>query len=225
MCIPLLSTVFDDCLQCDNMFMFFGLLLYSYYPTQKSAVTHLQRLCPGQKLERIFMDWSWWILAGLPFPHLVRVMDCFFHEGIKVFYRVALAILILYQKHASSSSSSGSSSSATGGAIELTNSDSLKNDIDNALPKFCRNIPVSPTKLLRTAFSIRALRYYMCEHTYTSYIYIHWTHPLCVSIEWSQFNSNMYVLYTFTVPRTYQECLSRLKWYWKVNRSLVVPSN
>lgn len=45
---------------------------------------HLQRLCPGQKLERLFMDWSWWILGGLPFPHLVRVMDCFFHEGIKV---------------------------------------------------------------------------------------------------------------------------------------------
>ena len=106
---------------------------------------YLTRLCPGQKSERIFMDWCWWIMAGLPFPHLVRVMDCFFHEGIKVFYRVALAILILFHKHSSSTNSEW-------------DAESIKNDIDNAIPKFCKNIPVSPTKLLRTAFNIRALR-------------------------------------------------------------------
>lgn len=102
-------------------------------------------MCNGQKPESIFMDWCWWILGGLPFPHLVRVMDCFFHEGIKVFYRVSLAILILFHKHVTSSNSEW-------------DTDAIKNDIDNALPKFCKNIPVSPAKLLRTAFSIRALR-------------------------------------------------------------------
>lgn len=112
---------------------------------QKSAVMHLQRLCPGQKIERIFMDWCWWILGGLPFPHLVRVMDCYFHEGIKVFYRVSLAILIIFQKNITSSNSEW-------------NSETVKNDIDNAIPKFCKTISVSPTKLLRTAFNIRALR-------------------------------------------------------------------
>ncbi|XP_037033842.1 GTPase-activating protein skywalker isoform X15 [Bradysia coprophila] len=122
----------------------------------KSAVLHLQRICPGQKSERIFMDWSWWILGGLPFPHLVRVMDCFFHEGIKVFYRISLAILILFNKHATSSSSDSE-----------WNSENLKNDIENALPKFCRNLPVSPTKLLRTAFNIRAL-----SSTYISRVFI-----------------------------------------------------
>lgn len=122
----------------------------------KSAVLHLQRICPGQKSERIFMDWSWWILGGLPFPHLVRVMDCYFHEGIKVFYRISLAILILFNKHATSSSSDSE-----------WNSENLKNDIENALPKFCRNIPVSPTKLLRTAFNIRAL-----SSTYISRVFI-----------------------------------------------------
>ncbi|CAO1320291.1 unnamed protein product [Diamesa serratosioi] len=113
----------------------------------KNAVLYLQRLCPSQKTERIYIDWCWWILGALPFPHLVRVMDCFFHEGIKVLYRVALAILILFHKHASSESSSSGEFS----------SDSIKNDIDNAIPKFCKNIPVSPLKLMRTAFSIRAL--------------------------------------------------------------------
>lgn len=120
----------------------------------KSAVAHLQRLCPGQKLERIFMDWCWWILGGLPFQYLVRVMDCYFHEGIKVFYRVSLAILILFHKHTTSNNSEWSA-------------ENIKNDIDNALTKFCKNMPVSPTKLLRTAFSIRAL-----SSTYISRIFI-----------------------------------------------------
>lgn len=71
-------------------------------------------------------------------------MDCYFHEGIKVLYRVTLAILILFHKHTQNSSE--------------WSSDSIKNDIDNAIPKFCKQIPVSPIKLMRTAFNIRALR-------------------------------------------------------------------
>lgn len=151
------------------------------YPKQKSAVSNLHRVCPGQRSEPLFTDWCWWILGGLPFPHLVRVMDCYFHEGIKVFYRIALAILILFNKHAVSSltsdksnttngggstidtkSAAGNGSSTTGSSADWTMSGAGaaidKADMENALPKFCRNLPVSPTKLLRTAFSIRALR-------------------------------------------------------------------
>jgi TBC1 domain family member 24 len=51
---------------------------------QKSAAQHLSRLSGAIGPERIYADWQWWILAALPFPHLVRVLDCFFHEGIKV---------------------------------------------------------------------------------------------------------------------------------------------
>lgn len=132
----------------------------------KNPMLYLQRLCDNQKTERIFIDWCWWILGALPFPHLgnirrtqsfanllmfnfiisVRVMDCYFHEGIKVLYRVALAILILFHKHTTANASDVSS-------------DSIKNDIDNAIPKFCKQIPVSPLKLMRTAFNIRALRW------------------------------------------------------------------
>lgn len=36
----------------------------------KNAVIYLQRLCDNQKIEKIFIDWSWWILGALPFPHL-----------------------------------------------------------------------------------------------------------------------------------------------------------
>ncbi|CAH2988479.1 unnamed protein product [Chilo suppressalis] len=110
----------------------------------KSAAQHLTRLSGGIGPERIYTDWQWWILAALPFPHLVRVLDCFFHEGIKVFYRVALAILILFHKHSTNQNSEWYA-------------EATKNGVDHAIDKFCRNMPASPTKLLRTAFSIRAL--------------------------------------------------------------------
>lgn len=131
------------------------IILTPYLSPQKSAITHLQKLWPGQKLERVFMNWCWWILAGLPFQHIVRIMDCYFHEGIKVLYRVALAILILFHKH-----TSNQQSSSTNTTTSSTVGDNLKpsSDIENALIDFCKNIPVTPTKLLRTAFSIRALR-------------------------------------------------------------------
>ncbi|KAG5871835.1 hypothetical protein JTB14_023024 [Gonioctena quinquepunctata] len=110
----------------------------------KSAAVHLQRNFPSNRSERIFMDWMWWIFQGLPFQHLVRVMDCFFHEGVKVLYRTAMAILVLFYKSTSSSSSEW--------LAEIQ-----KNGVDSALTKFCREIPVSPQKVLKVAFGIRGL--------------------------------------------------------------------
>lgn len=59
-------------------------------------------------------------------------MDCYLHEGIKVLYRVAMAIMQLFYKHSAS-----------------PNSDWMKeisdHGIDAALNKFCRQIPVNPT--------------------------------------------------------------------------------
>ncbi|XP_034936894.1 GTPase-activating protein skywalker isoform X4 [Chelonus insularis] len=110
----------------------------------KSAAVHLARHCSGSRAERIYMDWIWWILQLLPFQHLVRVMDCFLHEGSKVLYRVAMAIVLLFYKHSSSQTSDWMN--------EIT-----KNGVDPALTKFCRQIPVSPAKMLRTAFGIRGL--------------------------------------------------------------------
>lgn len=72
-------------------------------------------------------------------------MDCFFHEGIKVLYRIALVILNLFHKECQSNNE--------------WSPDNIKNDIASALIKFCKKIPVSPAKLLHAAFSIRGLRY------------------------------------------------------------------
>ncbi|XP_044742508.1 GTPase-activating protein skywalker isoform X1 [Chrysoperla carnea] len=120
----------------------------------KSAATHVARQSQGSRVEHIYMDWIWWILRGLPFHHLVRVMDCFLHEGIKVFYRTAMAILVLFHKFSSPQNSEW---------INEIN----KSGVDVALNKFCRQLPVSPAKLLRTAFGIRAL-----SSTYISRVFI-----------------------------------------------------
>ncbi|XP_065163802.1 GTPase-activating protein skywalker isoform X6 [Atheta coriaria] len=114
----------------------------------KAAAVHLQRQCPSSRVERIYMDWIWWVLQGLPFTHLVRVMDCFFHEGIKVLYRVAMAILVLFHKHTSSTS--------TAGGAEWS-ADIQKNGIDAALTKFLKEITIPPNKVLKAAFGIRGL--------------------------------------------------------------------
>ncbi|XP_067007706.2 GTPase-activating protein skywalker isoform X1 [Anabrus simplex] len=110
----------------------------------KSAAVHLARHCSSTRSERMYMDWLWWILKGLPFNHLVRVMDCFFNEGIKVLYRVAMAILLLFYKHSAPQNSEWMQEILSGG-------------VDSALTKFCKDMPVSPAKVLRTAFGIRAL--------------------------------------------------------------------
>ncbi|CAH1956150.1 unnamed protein product [Acanthoscelides obtectus] len=119
----------------------------------KSAAVHLARHCSNNRSERIYMDWIWWIFQGLPFHHLVRIMDCFFHEGIKVLYRTAMAILILFQKFTTSSSE---------WLAEIQ-----KNGVDSALTKFCKELPVTPQKLLKVAFGIRGL-----SSTYISRVFL-----------------------------------------------------
>uniref|UniRef100_T1JNM3 TLDc domain-containing protein n=1 Tax=Strigamia maritima TaxID=126957 RepID=T1JNM3_STRMM len=95
-------------------------------------------------MEHLFEQWLWWIFNYLPFTHVVRVMDCFLFEGSKVLYRVAMAILMLFQKHSSKGDNVWSRE------ISL-------NGVSNALIKFCQDIPVSSDKLLKVAFGIRAL--------------------------------------------------------------------
>lgn len=62
----------------------------------------------------------------------------------QVFYRTAMAILILFHKSTSSTSSDW--------YAEIQ-----KNGIDSALTKFCKEMPVTPQKVLKVAFGIRGL--------------------------------------------------------------------
>ncbi|XP_071478421.1 uncharacterized protein [Diadema antillarum] len=84
----------------------------------------------------IYKDWVWWILEDLPFSHLIRVMDCYLSEGLKIFYRVGLALLKLYKKHKGSSPAQ---------------------DIVASIRQFVKSIPESPNALLAEGFQFRGL--------------------------------------------------------------------
>ncbi|KAL4220410.1 hypothetical protein ACF0H5_020813 [Mactra antiquata] len=107
----------------------------------KSGYVYLSRNCSN--VDEIFDSWIWWIFEDLPMIFLVRIIDCYLQEGIKIFYRVCLAILTLFSKtHAKKSSPK----KGTSGGNILT-----------ALRQFCREIPIPVHKLLKTSFGIKGL--------------------------------------------------------------------
>lgn len=101
-----------------------------------AASAHKMFIKQGNVAE-IYQDWIWWILEDLPFSHVIRVMDCYLSEGLKIFYRVGLAILMLYKKH------KGTAEAPDGVAASIR--------------EFVRSIPVSPNTLLTVGFQFRGL--------------------------------------------------------------------
>ncbi|XP_059483880.1 GTPase-activating protein skywalker isoform X2 [Neocloeon triangulifer] len=110
----------------------------------KNSIISLQKQFGGNhsELELLFSDWLWWIFNGIPFQHLVRVTDCFLMEGIKVLYRVALALAQLFSKLGSNPGTEWEEQFVHG-------------NYSGAMMTFCRNLPVTPSKLLKLAFGIR----------------------------------------------------------------------
>lgn len=111
----------------------------------KVAYGNINKYLRGtETTEQVFELWLWWIFKHLPFSYLIRVMDCFLFEGSKVLYRTAMAILILFQKHTAKVDSKWAREASVYGTSAT-------------IAKFCEDIPVTPEKLLKVAFSIRAL--------------------------------------------------------------------
>jgi hypothetical protein len=79
-------------------------------------------------------------------------MDCFFNEGIKVLYRVAMAIVLLFYKYSAPQNSEWMKEILTSG-------------IDSALTKFCKQMPV------RYKYAVR--RDMHVEMTEEEYSYVH----------------------------------------------------
>ncbi|XP_050388396.1 GTPase-activating protein skywalker isoform X2 [Patella vulgata] len=105
----------------------------------KSAYVHMIRQCSN--IESIFERWIWWIFSDLPFEYIVKIIDCFLLEGVKVLYRVGLAILITFAKHNGRRNSREVVGSNLGVTIKL----------------FCDKMPININKLLKVAFGIRGL--------------------------------------------------------------------
>lgn len=109
------------------------------------AADHVAKLCTvAEPAERVYADWIWWIFQGLPFGHLVRVADCYLHEGVKVLYRVAVAVLKVFHEHSGRRESPWAQAVAARG-------------LGATLMEFSRLMPASPRKLLKTAFDVPSL--------------------------------------------------------------------
>ena len=126
--------------------------------TRKFARKHLLYLeacCAYDEnaIYNFFGNFLWWIFNDLPFTHVVRVIDCYLVEGGKIFYRVGFALLKLFVKSLRSGSSKWS------GLIE-------NRGLIGAFAYFCREIPVSPEKLLKKAFDIKRFSRAQLEKTF-----------------------------------------------------------
>ncbi|XP_052057616.1 GTPase-activating protein skywalker-like isoform X2 [Mytilus californianus] len=111
----------------------------------KSAYVHLVRNCNTKDIDTVFDSWLWWLFSGLPFHYLIRVVDCFLLEGVKVFYRTALSILILFTKY------SGKRTSVAPRECNALSS------VPQNLLQFCQEMPFKVEKLLKVGFGIRGL--------------------------------------------------------------------
>ncbi|KAG8187973.1 hypothetical protein JTE90_025741 [Oedothorax gibbosus] len=103
----------------------------------KNAYLQLEKeMKEHDDLEKMFQNWGSWIFKGLPFPYLIRVVDCFMVDKKKSLYRIVIGLLILYYKH----------------------SDKVANEDLGGLQKlldFFQNIPTSLDKLFKVAYGIR----------------------------------------------------------------------
>ncbi|KAH7942297.1 hypothetical protein HPB49_022678 [Dermacentor silvarum] len=120
-------------------------LLLHYLPEeQKKTYSRLLRKFRREdEVEKIFSTWQLWIFRGLPFYHLVRVMDCFLLEGVRALYRVAIAILILYVKeHCRNCSREGTQDA--------------ESFLDGVIA-FCKDMPYNVDKFLKTAYNIQGI--------------------------------------------------------------------
>lgn len=86
--------------------------------------------------QQVYDDWLFWILRDLPIHHLIRIMDCYLMEGLKIFYRVGLSILVLYKKYKAHEEAS---------------------DIPTSITKFLQTTEFSPEEFLTVGFQFRGL--------------------------------------------------------------------
>ncbi|XP_062600603.1 TBC1 domain family member 2B-like, partial [Saccostrea cucullata] len=101
----------------------------------KSAYVYLVR--HSSDITSVFDTWMWWLFSDLPFPHIVRILDCYLVEGVKVLYRIVLAILILFTKY------SVSAKQHHHGVITDTFT------VSERIRQFCTNMPFPVEKLLK----------------------------------------------------------------------------
>nr|CAD2204564.1 unnamed protein product [Meloidogyne enterolobii] len=100
------------------------------------------------KIVELMANWHFWIFKCLPFPYLVRLIDCFLFEGQKMLARAVLTILYLWHKQQHQISKQNNDTNKV--AME----DKL-NQLNFEISSVASKVPVSVQTFLDIGFSIR----------------------------------------------------------------------
>jgi len=113
---------------------------FGFLPRRGFFYEQRENLVKNQEIDACFRDWLKWIFIGLPFDHIIRIIDCFLVEGTKFLYRIALTLLQLYKKFRPVSSIIQSSPFT----LEM-------------MLNFCSQIKLNPEELINSAISLNRL--------------------------------------------------------------------
>ena len=100
----------------------------------------------------VFENWEAWIFQCLFFWALVRILDCYFVEGPKIFYRIGVAIVVLFHKY----------------VLKASKQDVVH--LKEELRHFVSHLPVSDTELLDTGFNIPNLSRSLIQRFYKRHV-------------------------------------------------------
>lgn len=100
----------------------------------------------------LFENWEAWIFQCIFFWALVRILDCYFVEGPKIFYRVGVSIVILFHKY----------------VLKTSTKDVV--NLKEELRQFASHLPVSDTELLDTGFNIPNLSRSLIQKFYKRHV-------------------------------------------------------
>ena len=106
----------------------------SFWPQRGLIKKQREQLSKKNDIDPAILEWLKWIFIGLPFPHLVRIMDCFLVEGFKFLIRIGLALLVLYKR-----------------------SDRRQDMTLDQMIAFCERISLTPNQLIHLACSLSRL--------------------------------------------------------------------
>lgn len=104
----------------------------SFWPQRGLIRKQREDLAKKNDIDPALQEWLKWIFIGLPFPHLVRIIDCFLVEGFKFLLRIGLTLLLLLKRSAN-------------------DQDSLTLD---QMISFCESISLTPNQLIHLACSL-----------------------------------------------------------------------
>jgi len=137
---------------------------FGYFPRPRFFSKHRKKLDKDDEIDECFMDWMQWIFIGLPFEHVVRIMDCFLVEGTKFLYRIGLVLLLIFKSSRPSLSIASLFSLLTANANATRSSSPFTLD---SMLSLCEKIELGPDELISAASRLRGISRRVINKLYT----------------------------------------------------------